>query len=265
MLPVFRPAITTTLPCWIIGHRGAAAVRPENTLLSFSTARDVGACMIECDVQQSADGELIVFHDETLERLCGESAAVASLTYDELSSRVVGRYQNESLTIPRLHDVFSRFQHSLLYNVELKTNVVAYEGIERRLVEVVRMHDLAEQVLVSSFRQESLRLVRHYDRRLALGLLLGLEQGCHLGSPEAMVEHARAFDCYSLHPDFRLLRLYPALVEQCHAVGLRVFPWTVDHPHVWQVLVEQLHVDGIITNDPGKLYRWLLQSTAESV
>ena len=63
------------------------------------------------------------------------------------------------------------------------------------------------------------------------------------------------------HPDFRLLRLYPALVEQCHSIGLRVFPWTVDHPHVWDTLVNNLHVDGVITNDPGKLYDWLLAQT----
>lgn len=258
MQPFGQSLVTTTLPCWVIGHRGAAAVCPENTLSSFHVARDAGACMIEFDVQQSEDGELFIFHDDTLERLCGEPIAVGALTYDALSSRVVGQYHEKPLTIPRLRDVFSIYQRSLLYNVELKTDPVAYAGIESRLVALVHEYGLAERVLVSSFRHESLRNVREQDAHLALGLLLSLEQGCRLGSPEAMTARARELDCFSVHPDFRLLRLYPALVERCHLVGLRVFPWTVDHPHVWQVLVNQLHVDGVITNDPGKLYEWLL-------
>lgn len=250
--------VTTTLPCWVIGHRGAAAVCPENTLSSFRVARDSGACMIEFDVQQSADDELFVFHDDTLERLCGEPQAVGSLSFTSLSSRVVGRYRGKSLTIPRLAEVFSTYRRSLLYNVELKTDSVVYSGIESRLVNLIHECELAERVLVSSFRHESLRSVRECDPTLALGLLLSLEQGYRLGNPEAMVARAREFNCFSVHPDFRLLRLYPALVEQCHLSGLRVFPWTVDHPYVWHVLVNQLHVDGVITNDPAKLYDWLL-------
>lgn len=258
MNQTFQPLITTNLPCWVIGHRGAAAVRPENTLLSFQTARDAGACMIEFDVQPSADGELIVFHDANLTRLCGESTLVTSLSYAALSSRVVGRYQGASLHMPRLLDVFATFQQSLLYNIELKTEEMLSFDIVKRLVNLIREYRVAERVVISSFHHENLRLVREYAPDLALGLLLSLEQGCHLNTPAKMVALAHEFASYAIHPDFRLLRLYPALVEQSHDAGLRVFPWTVDHPHVWQVLIGELGVDGVITNDPGKLYEWLL-------
>ena len=256
-----QPLVARALPSWVIGHRGAAAVCPENTLASFQVARNAGACMLEFDVQQSVDGELFVFHDETLERLCGESVAVSSLSYEELRSRIVGRYRGETLTIPRLTDIFAAYQRSVFYNVELKTDAVAYPDIEARLVELIHAHGLAERVLVSSFRHDSLRLVRERDAHLSLGLLLSLEQGCHLGNPEAMVARAREFDCCAVHPDFRLLRLYPDLVERCHAVNMPVFPWAVDHPHVWDTLVNKLHVDGVMTNNPGKLYDWLLEQT----
>jgi len=73
-----QPLLSTALPCWVIGHRGAAAVCPENTLSSLLAARDAGARMVEFDVQQSTDRELFVFHDDTLERLCGELSPVAS-------------------------------------------------------------------------------------------------------------------------------------------------------------------------------------------
>lgn len=259
MKPFIQSVITTALPCWVIGHRGAAAIYPENTLISFSNAREAGACMIEFDVQQSTDGELIVFHDETLERLCGESVTIASQSWRELASKKVGHWMDQALTMPRLVDVFTLFQRSLLYNIELKTNVVHYPGIEDRLVTLVRDYNLTERVLVSSFYPESLRLVREQDSGIALGFLIDLVEGARCGSPDLLIRRAQEYDCFSLHPDFRLLRLYPTLAEQCHAAGLRIFPWTVDNDHVWRVLVHERHVDGIITNDPGRLYTWLLK------
>jgi glycerophosphoryl diester phosphodiesterase len=214
--------------------------------------------MVELDVQQSTDGELFVFHDETLARLCHESVPVASLAWEALSAKFVGCWQGRALKIPRLAEVFSTLQRSVLYNLELKTDTVAYPGIEARLAELVYVYGLRERVLVSSFRHDSLRLVRKYDPYLPLGLLLDETQAQRLGAPEAIVARAQEFACFSVHPDFRICRSWPELVETCHTANLRVVPWTVDAPQDWQFLVETLHVDGIITNDPGKLYEWLL-------
>jgi glycerophosphoryl diester phosphodiesterase len=221
-------------------------------------AREAGALMVEFDVQQSVDGELFLFHDETLERLCGESVQVASLRWEELSRRVVGRWQDQALTMPRLTDVFASLQRSIFYNVELKTDTVPYPGIEARLAILIRAHGLAERVLVSSFRHESLQVVRQSDPHVPLGLLVSVEQARRLNSPAAIVARAQEFACFSVHPDFRTLRHWPELGAACHAAGLRVFPWTADSPDDWKFLVDDVHVDGIITNDPGALYEWLL-------
>jgi glycerophosphoryl diester phosphodiesterase len=258
MIPLSQPLLSTALPCWVIGHRGAAAVCPENTLSSLLVARDNGACMVEFDVQQSTDGELFLFHDDTLARLCGEPTPVASLSWETLAMKTVGLWQDHALKIPCLAEVFATLQRSLFYNVELKTDTVAYPGIEARLVELVRAYGLSERILVSSFRHESLQLVREKDRNLPLGLLLSHEQAQQLGSPEAIIARAREFLCFSVHPYSRLLRQWPTVVEACHAAGLRVFPWTVDDPQDWHFLVNDVHVDGIITNDPARLYEWLL-------
>jgi glycerophosphoryl diester phosphodiesterase len=258
MTPLTQPLLSTALPCWVIGHRGAAARCPENTLPAFLTARDAGACMIELDVQQSTDGELFIFHDDTLERLCSEEAQVASFTWEALSTKVIGHWHGQALKIPRLAEVFDALQRSVFYNVELKTDAVAYCDIEARLIALVRACGLTERVLVSSFYHESLRLVREQDATLPLGLLLSPEQAQQLGSPEGIIARAQEFSCFSVHPHFRLLWQWPALVETCRAAKLRIFPWTVDDPQDWQFLVNDLHVDGIITNDPGKLYEWLL-------
>jgi len=257
MSELTQPVQRNDLRCWIIGHRGAAALCPENTLPSFQAARDAGAGMIELDVQQSIDGELIVFHDETLERLCGETAALASLTASELTGKSVGQWHGQPVTIPSLAQVFTALQRSVLYNIELKTNRVHYSGIEKRLAQLVGQSGLAEYVLVSSFNHESLRLVRQCDPHLSLGLLLDSSQAQQCGGPDGIVAHAREFSCFSVHPEFSILRQWPELGSICRVAGLRIFPWTVDNQHDWQFLVDVVHVDGIITNDPGRLYGWL--------
>jgi glycerophosphoryl diester phosphodiesterase len=257
MSELTQPVQRNDLRCQVIGHRGAAALCPENTLPSFRAARDAGAGMIELDVQQSIDGELIVFHDETLERLCGETAALASLTASELTGKAVGQWHGQSVTIPSLAQVFAALQRSVLYNVELKTNRVHYSGIEKRLVKLIGQYSLAEYVLVSSFNPDSLRLARQCDPHLSLGLLLDSSQAQQCGGPDRIVARAHEFSCFSVHPEFSILRQWPELGSICHAAGLRIFPWTVDNQHDWQFLIDVVHVDGIITNDPGRLYGWL--------
>ena len=119
-------------------------------------------------------------------------------------------------------------------------------------------YGLAEHVLVSSFNHESLRLVRQYAPQLSLGLLLDSSQARQCGGPDGIVARAGEFSCFSIHPEFSTLRQWPELGVACHAAGLQVFPWTVDDQNSWQFLIDEVGVDGIITNDPGRLYGWLL-------
>jgi glycerophosphoryl diester phosphodiesterase len=214
--------------------------------------------MLELDVQQSTDGKLFVFHDDTLERLCAEETQVASLAWEALSTKVIGHWQGQPLKIPLLVEVFTTLQRSVFYNIELKTDTVPYPDIEVRLNALVRAYGLTERVLVSSFHHDSLRLVQQTNANLLRGLLCDSQQAQHFGSPEGVVARAQELTCFSVHPYFPLLRSWPTLVETCHTAGLRIFPWTVDDPQDWRFLVDDLHVDGIITNDPGKLYEWLL-------
>ena len=200
MILFSQPLLCTALPCWVIGHRGAAAECPENTLPSFLAARDAGAYMIELDVQQSVDGELFVFHDDTLERLCGEATRVASLTWEALSTKVVGHGQAPAVKIPRLAEVFAALGRSVFYNLELKTDTIAYVGIEARLAQLVRVCGLTERVLVSSFHHDSLRLMQQSAPQLPRGLLLDSQQAQDLGSPESIVARAQEFACFSVHP-----------------------------------------------------------------
>ncbi|HET8670989.1 MAG TPA: glycerophosphodiester phosphodiesterase family protein, partial [Candidatus Saccharimonadales bacterium] len=175
----------------------------------------------------------------------------------ELSGKAVGQWYGQPVTIPSLAQVFTALQRSVLYNVELKTNRVHYSGIERRLVKLIGQYRLAEYVLVSSFNPDSLRLTRQYDPHLSLGLLLDSSQAQQCGGAYGIVARAREFSCFSVHPEFSILRQWPELGSICRAAGMRIFPWTVDSEDDWQFLIDEVHVDGIITNDPGRLYRWL--------
>ncbi|HEV8712947.1 MAG TPA: glycerophosphodiester phosphodiesterase family protein, partial [Candidatus Binatia bacterium] len=240
MTPLTQALLSTALPCWVIGHRGALARCPENTLPSFLTARDAGACMLELDVQQSTDGKLFVFHDDTLERLCAEETQVASLAWEALSTKVIGHWQGQPLKIPLLVEVFTTLQRSVFYNIELKTDTVPYPDIEVRLNALVRAYGLTERVLVSSFHHDSLRLVQQTNANLLRGLLCDSQQAQHFGSPEGVVARAQELTCFSVHPYFPLLRSWPTLVETCHTAGLRIFPWTVDDPQDWRFLVDDL-------------------------
>jgi glycerophosphoryl diester phosphodiesterase len=262
---VVQSLLPVTFECWVVGHRGAAALWPENTLPSFCAARDAGAVMIEFDVQQSADGELFVFHDHTLERLCGESLVASALPWEVLSQKIVGDVDGQVVPMPLVDEVFAVLRRSVFYNVELKTDAVHFPGIEEKLVAVIDKHGLAERVLVSSFYHQSLREIRRWSSNLTLGLLLSQEQARRFSHPTDIVSYVRERDCLAFHPDFRLLRQWPELVPICHAAQVQVFPWTVDEPQDWQFLVGELHVDGIITNDPGKLYEWLLVRVRASV
>ena len=209
MKPLRQARLPTPLDCWVIGHRGAPISCPENTLLSFREARDAGAGMIEFDVQQSADGELFVFHDHTLDRLCGESLVAATLSWEVLARKVVGQWQGQKVFMPLVDDVFATLRRSVFYNVELKADAVPFPGVEEKLVAMVARYGLSERVLVSSFDHQSLRVIRRWDSELALGLLLSQEQAQHFAGPVDIVTYVREYDCFALHPDFRLLRQWP--------------------------------------------------------
>ena len=145
------------------GHRGASGVAPENTLPAFDLARRMGADGVELDVQLSADGRLVVIHDETLDRTTTGSGPVAARTLDELRTLDAGRglAGYAGARIPTLDEVFELFAGTpVVVNVELKNSVVAYPGLEEKVLALVAAAGMADRVLLSTFNHLSLvRLV----------------------------------------------------------------------------------------------------------
>jgi glycerophosphoryl diester phosphodiesterase len=231
----------------VIAHRGDSKNAPENTLSSFKRAVDVGSDGIELDVQLSKDGYLVVIHDERVDRTTDGIGYVKDYTLKELKRLSAGikfgrSYMNEK--IPTLAEVFELLGNkSILVNIEIKSGLISYPGIEEKLVNCVFDYNFEDLVLISSFNHYSLKTVKEIEPRLNIGLLYecGLVEPWHI---------ANRMHAYSLHPFY--VNIIPEVVKGCKSNNVKLFPWTIDDEELMKNMI-RLGVDGIITNDPLKL------------
>lgn len=211
---------------------------------SFRLAAAQGADGIELDVQRTADGVLVVCHDERINRTSNGKGRIEKLTYDELAALDFS-YQHPvgPVTIPTLDEVLELVRSmGLTLNIELKNSVVRYKGMENDVVAAVRNARVEEHVVYSSFNHRSVRKLAEKD--LPTGVLFGEV----LADPEV---YAKSLGAIALHPGVSVLRLDKRLVERAHAAGLRVHVWTVDHAKQLDRMFAA-HVDAVITNRPAR-------------
>lgn len=229
----------------IIGHRGASADAPENTLAAFTLALEQGADGIEFDVQLCADGVPVVMHDDTVDRTCNGTGRVADLTLDELRLLAV---DNEH-PIPTLDDIFARFGRQTLYNVELKALGFNDGGLAAAVAQCIAAHGVGDRVLVSCFSPFVLRQARGLlPDAIPVGLL---REHDWLRTGHVLVR------AQADHPYHELVD--ELMMAWARRQELRVNVWTVDDPAEAQRLA-RLGVQGIITNRPGSIRRALNQS-----
>lgn len=232
----------------IIAHRGASLICPENTLAAFAAAMEQGADGIELDVQMTSDGELVVLHDETLDRTTTGKGFLQYHTAAEILSLDAGSWFSAAYhkeKIPLLREVLEMARgRGILLNIELKNAYVPYTGMEEKLV--VLLEEYPEQeVVVSSFNHYSLRLIKQLKPNLACGVLY------MAGFLEPWL-YATRWGFEALHPIY--LNIIPELVTGCRRAGIKLYPWTVDDRETLTKLATA-GVDGIITNAPGLLAR----------
>ncbi len=220
----------------VIGHRGASADAPENTLAAFGLALAQGADGVELDVQLAADGALVVMHDGRVDRMTSGSGAVRDLPLAALQELEMAQGQR----IPTLDEVLETFGPQLLYNIEVKDFGWRERGTETAVADCIQSHHLEEYVLVSSFNPLALRRLRRcLPPRVPIALIRDagwLKYGYLLADGEAD------------HP-------HHALVDADYMAWARkrkyqVNVWTVDDPAEAQRLAA-LGVNGLITNKPG--------------
>jgi glycerophosphoryl diester phosphodiesterase len=239
----------------VIAHRGASHDAVENTLAAFREARAQGADGVELDVMRCATGEVVVFHDDDLQRLGGRAGLVRETPWAALRELRLGTGQGGGERIPLLEEVLEELG-PLLINVELKSAPswgarVVDDGLAAAVAEILGRHDGAGRALVSSFDPLLLARFRLRARAVPTGLLFAHDQA----RPWRHAWTAPLVRPTALHPESLLVDA--RAVAAWHARGLAVNVWTVDDPGELR-LFAALGVDGVITNRP-KLARTVLQ------
>lgn len=229
----------------IWAHRGASAAAPENTIEAFELAAQMGADGIELDIQLSADGEVVVLHDETVDRTSSGSGRVCDLTLAQLKALdfSCGMAAYAGARIPTLREVYAAFAKSgMFFNVEIKCEQGDYRTLCRKALALEKEAGMAGRILYSSFNWDAMREVR----ALCPGAETALLYERALWSPQ---KYALELGAGAVHPSGYTL-LVPGVVRRCHKKGVRVHAWTIDSPFALRQM-KRMGVDAVITNRPA--------------
>lgn len=230
-----------------MGHRGAKGLAPENTLASFKAGLEHTDCF-ELDTFLCGSGELIVLHDETLDRTTNGKGFASKQTWDQIKNLDAGshfntRYSNER--IPLLRELLTQFSSQVLWDIELKSSESEKERINltQSVVSLISDLKMENQVFLSSFDEQALYQIKLQNPNLIRGLLL--EKGIRnfsnsLTEPDILLPHFSACDSEFMKK----------------ANNLPVIPYTVNEESDWKKLMD-LGVKGIITDYPDKLKKYL--------
>ena len=219
----------------VVGHRGCAGLRPENTLLGFRHAIALGVDQVECDVHLTSDGELIVMHDERVDRTTNGTGAVAELTRAEIAALDAGQGER----VPTLDEVLAVIAEARMpLLLELKG-----AGTGEPALRAVTAAGLLPLVTFTCFLPERIVEVRRLDPTARTGAIFSRGE---IGSPAV----AAAAGARGLSVQFRSLT--PEIVQAAHRAGLHVRAWNPDSEADQQAALA-LAPDGISTNRPDRL------------
>lgn len=241
----------------VIGHRGAMAMAPENTLASFREALAQGADGLECDVHLTRDGQVVVMHDFTLDRTSTGTGAIAAHTLADLGSLDAGRWYDPrfagepiptlAMTLELLASESRRLNRPLVMVIELKAGSRRYPGIEQAVIRALAAHELTGRAVLISFDHHAIHEAKRLEPRVAGGVL-------YYAQPVHAPMLAQAANADALGPSAELVSAEE--VASAHAAGLKVFAWTATDPEAARRLA-RVGVDAMGANAPGEILRAL--------
>ncbi len=241
-------------PCVIIGHRGAMGYVPENTLLSFEEAIRRGADLVEMDVQLTADNQVVVMHDTSVDRTTNGQGMVRDLPLKKIQSFDAGGWYGQDYSkeyVPSLSDVIRRFRarkstrHQLVgLIIELKTVRGSGGSLADAVVAQLQRDDFIDRVFIISFDTVALQEVRVANKHVPTGLLYS-EEG-----DESRITQARTIGAQALFP--RKTCITARGVLAAHKAGLAVATWTANTKNEMKRMMT-CGVDCIATNYPDRL------------
>ncbi len=231
----------------IWAHRGASGYKPENTLPSFQYAIDLGADGVELDIQLTKDGQLVVCHDEQINRTSNGKGFVKDYTLKELKELDFSYKYPElgKVEIPTMKEVFELLKPTnLIINIELKTGVFDYEGIEEKIIQLTKEEGFEDRVIYSSFNHYSIQRIQRLDPNAKTAFL-------YSDGTFDMPEYGRDHQVNALHPAFYNLK-YPEYMKKCKEYGLDVNVWTVNEEYIAKICLDH-GVTTLITNYPDRM------------
>lgn len=234
----------------LYAHRGFSGVYPENSPLAFQMAVEkTDADGIESDVHISKDGQLVIFHDASVERTSNGTGFIKDHTYEELLQLDIGAWKSPEFagqhiwTLGQLLDFC--LETKMLLNLELKNYEVFYEGLEQRVIDEITSRHMEQQVSISSFNHISMQEFKRLNPEIETGLLYDKP----FLDMEAYISRSNADN---MHPRYMLLQYQPELMDLYHSRNMKVNVWTVDDPADIRDMVNR-GVDGIISNQTAVL------------
>ena len=230
----------------VLAHRGDMAHAPENTLPSFQMAVQKGADGVELDAKLTTDGHVIVIHDPTIDRTTDGSGRVASSTLESIRKLDAGSWFSDAFRgaqVPLLEEVFETVGRKKLINIELTNYSTPGDGLVQKVCELIRRHQVQDQILFSSFFAANLRKASRILPEIPCALL---------AMPGLRGAWARSFgfmfgNYQALHP--HISDADRQQVQRIHRLNRRVHVWTANsHEEVNQL--REWNADGIFTDDP---------------
>jgi len=241
----------------VLGHRGASALAPENTLAAFSLALEQGADGFELDVWRCGSGEVVVIHDEDARRVAGSPARIPAEPLERLRGLDVGSWRGPAFQgerIPRLEEVLERFPAAVV-NVELKSGSLPDPRLASAVARIVHSAGAAGRVVVSSFSAALVGAFRLLAPEVATGFLVDKRRMWRLRTALA----SGLLGIRGLPPDRELVTAERA--GRWRRRGLALAVWTVDDPTEVERLCD-LGVQAIITNVPDRARDAVRRATA---
>lgn len=240
----------------IYGHRGASDYAPENSMEAFNLAYEMKACGVEFDVQLTKDNQIVIIHDETIDRTSNGNGNVSDFTLKELRSfdfncknrKYQKSYENsenkifENIKIPLLSEVLEQFKNKdFLFNIELKNNIINYENLEEKTLSLIKEFGFLEKTIFSSFSHKSMCKMKKLSPSANIAFLYStgiMDEVCYLDKYNISIANPVHFLCNTYEK-----------VDEFHKGNKSVNVWTVNQGSLIRLFCD-FGVDGIITNRP---------------
>jgi glycerophosphoryl diester phosphodiesterase len=199
-----------------IGHRGTRVSFDENTMGAFKAAIKAGANYIEFDVRKSRDGKLIIFHDDTLDRMIKKSGKIEEVTLSRIKNL---RTHKQKEKIPQLKEIIKKFKKRVNFMIELKSN-----GIQQKVIRIIKKENITTQSIISG--RDYKRLIQLKEENPEIQICYNITKGEGLTLQDFLSNNNRSIDI----SHFEMISLRSSLISQkfidtCHGLGIRALAW----------------------------------------